>query len=68
MSFFCSPFRVDTANLDYINKLKKVIPSLIDYSKSIQDKKLFMDNFHLNKNGATKFSEIFAKQLINSNE
>jgi hypothetical protein len=64
VSFFCSPFRRDTENLNYVAKLKQVIPDLIDYSEAIEDKSLFKDNFHVNKKGAILFSELFAKNLI----
>ena len=63
VSFFCSPLRSDTKNLDYITKLKQVIPELIDYSNAIKDKSLFKDNFHVNEKGAKVFSELFAKDL-----
>ena len=62
--FFCSPFKTSTKNLSYISKLKKRIPKLIDFSKSIKDPKLFKDNLHLNIKGANKFSELFANTLL----
>ena len=59
VKFFCSPFRNDIKNLDYVEKLEVKIPDLINYSKSIQDKKLFKDNYHLNNFGAKVFSQNF---------
>lgn len=63
VSFFCSPLRKDTKNINYIPKLKQVIPDLIDYSNAIEDKSLFKDNFHVNEKGAKMFSELFAMEL-----
>lgn len=63
VKFFCSPIRKDTKNLDYITKLKRLVPSLIDFSGTIKDNKLFKDNLHLNSVGSRQFSILFANQL-----
>ncbi|TGV04430.1 hypothetical protein [Flavivirga rizhaonensis] len=64
-SYFCSPIRRDTKNLDFIDKLTQKIPDLINYTGIIKNEAYFIDNIHLNEKGAYKFSEIFANYILN---
>ena len=64
--FFCAPFCKHTAHLDYISKLKTKIPELYDFSKSIDDDKMFVNCYHLNDAGARKFTEIFTEKVLNN--
>lgn len=60
---FCAPFCSNTKNLDYIKKLKKIQPNLIDYSQVINDS-LFFDGGHLNNEGAKLFTTKFVLENI----
>ena len=62
--FYCAPFCKHTINLDYVSKLKKKIPELYDFSNAINDDKMFVQCYHLNENGAEKFTEIFVNKII----
>jgi hypothetical protein len=62
--FFCAPFCKHTAHLDYISKLKTKIPELYDFSKSINDDKMYVNCYHLNEAGAIKFTEIFTEKVL----
>jgi hypothetical protein len=64
--FFCAPFCRHTKNLDYVGKLKTKIPDLYDFSNAIQDDSLFVNCFHLNEMGASKFTEILVEEIINN--
>ncbi|MDT0643057.1 hypothetical protein RM553_09480 [Zunongwangia sp. F363] len=65
IAYFMSPFCSETKNLEYTKKLRKKIPSLIDYSTLFfeQDAGYFYDCDHLNNKGAEKFSEVFAEKI-----
>lgn len=58
--YFCAPFCSTVRKSDYIDKLKRKIPSLKDYSKTLEDT-LFYNCGHLNEQGA----KIFTKMLVN---
>jgi len=60
--YFCAPFCSQAENLDYIEKLKRKIPELKDFSKSIKDISYFKDCAHLNGKGA----ELFTQMLVDS--
>ena len=62
--FYCAPFCKHTINLDYVSKLKKKITELYDFSNAINDDKMFVNCYHLNEEGAEKFTEIFASKII----
>jgi hypothetical protein len=64
--FFCAPFCKHTKNLDYIKKLKTKIPDLYDFSNAIPEDSMFVNCFHLNQMGASKFTEILVKKIINN--
>jgi hypothetical protein len=64
--FFCAPFCKHTKNLDYIKKLKTKIPDLYDFSNAIHVDSMFVNCFHLNEKGASKFTEILVEKLINN--
>jgi hypothetical protein len=64
--FFCAPFCKHTKNLDYIKKLKTKIPDLYDFSNAIQEDSMFVNCFHLNEMGASKFTEILVEKIINN--
>ena len=59
---FCAPFCSKTVNGDYIDKLKKKLPQLQDYSANFDDS-LFFDCAHLNHKGAL----LFTKKIIQEN-
>ena len=65
--FYTAPFRNNTKNLDYIDKLNKKIPNLFDFSTSLQDETLFNDGSHLNYNGAVFFTEILTQKILLQN-
>lgn len=56
--YFCSPFCLETENLDYIDKLKQKIPELLDFSRSIADNENFQNCGHLNEKGALLFTQM----------
>jgi hypothetical protein len=62
--FFCAPFCKHTAHLDYISKLKTKIPELYDFSKAIEEDKMYVNCYHLNEAGAIKFTEIFTEKVL----
>lgn len=64
--FFCAPFCKHTKNLDYIKKLKTKIPDLYDFSNAIEEDSLFVNCFHLNEKGASKFTEILVEKIISN--
>ncbi len=64
--FFCAPFCRHTKNLDYIKKLKTKIPDLYDFSNAIPEDSMFVNCFHLNEMGASKFTEILVEKIINN--
>lgn len=59
---FCAPFCSKTVNRDYVDKLKKKLPQLQDYSDNYGDS-LFFDCAHLNDKGAL----FFTKKIIQKN-
>ncbi|QNM84794.1 hypothetical protein H9W90_11380 [Polaribacter pectinis] len=61
LTLYISPFCSKTNNLDYITKLKKKVPGLIDLSSGYNDS-LFYNCGHLNRKGA----EIFTVDLFNA--
>jgi hypothetical protein len=61
LTLYTSPFCSKTKNINYINKLKIKIPSLIDLSKGYSDE-LFFNCGHLNNEGA----KIFTTDLYNA--
>ena len=65
--FFCAPFCKHTKNLDYVKKLKTKIPDLYDFSTAIQADSMFVNCFHLNEMGASKFTEIFVESIFKKN-
>ncbi len=64
--FFCAPICKHTKNLDYVKKLKTKIPDLYDFSNAIQEDSMFVNCFHLNEKGASKFTEILVEKIINN--
>ena len=66
--FFCAPFCKHTKHLDYISKLKIKIPELNDFSRVINDDKMFVNCYHLNDKGAKVFSEIFVNKIFKINK
>lgn len=62
--FFCAPFCKHTKNLDYVKKLKTKIPDLYDFSTAIQADAMFVNCFHLNEMGSSKFTEIFVESIL----
>ncbi len=63
-TYYCAPFKIAVKNLDYIDKLKSKVPNLIDYSKRIKNNNMFLDNYHLNEDGANYFTQIIIDDLL----
>lgn len=63
IKYFTAPFRSDTKQLNFIDSLKSKFPELMDFSKSITEDAYFKNGYHLNEEGAKKFSIIFANTL-----
>lgn len=62
--FFTAPFRPDTKNLYFVSQLKKEFPVFWDFSKRITDASLFKNGYHLNEEGAKKFSIQMANTIL----
>jgi hypothetical protein len=63
--YFTAPFCPNTSNLNYIRKLKNKLPQFLDYSDLFPSQyNYFYDCNHLNDEGATIFSEIFAQDIL----
>ncbi|WP_348823493.1 hypothetical protein [Flavobacterium aestuarii] len=62
--FFCAPFCKHTKNLNFVEKLKKKIPDLRDFSQAVKSDELFKNCSHLNKEGADFFTEIIIKKML----
>ncbi|WP_310557734.1 hypothetical protein [Flavobacterium sp.] len=62
--FYCAPFCKNNQNKDFTAKLKFKIPGLQDFSQVLTDDQLFIDCNHLNDNGAKRFTEIFAEEVL----
>ncbi len=68
LTLFVSPYCKKIKNIDYIVKLKKKYPYLIDFSKGYDDN-LFYNCSHLNNKGANKFTyDLYnvSKKIINN--
>lgn len=64
--FFTAPFRSDTKNMFFITELKNKFPVFWDFSKQISDPSLFKNGYHLNGEGANKFSMLVANTIISN--
>lgn len=62
--FFIAPLSKNNKNLEYVSKLKTKIPYLEDFSGVIKNEKMFVDNKHLNDDGAKLFTEILTDKLL----
>ncbi len=62
--FYCAPFCKYNKNQNFTSKLKVKIPELHDFSKTLNDDKMFLDCNHLNDDGARRFTEIITKELL----
>ena len=63
--YFMSPICPDTKNIDYSKKLSKKLPKFLDYSHIFPYQGNYFYNCgHLNNEGATEFSKIFAKDIL----
>ena len=62
--FYCAPFCKNNQNKDFTTKLKAKIPKLVDFSRVINDDKMFLNCNHLNDNGAKRFTEILTEKLL----
>ncbi|MES2863884.1 MAG: hypothetical protein V4666_07180 [Bacteroidota bacterium] len=63
IQYFSTPVSLNTSNLNFFEKLKKNIPSLINLHNVIADEKYFSDNCHLNNDGAVAFTNILIEKL-----
>lgn len=62
LSFFTTPIYSDINNGAI---LKKHLPNYYDFSKTISNKNLFLDELHLNHEGATLFTKTFIDTFFN---
>jgi hypothetical protein len=62
--YFCAPFCKNINNIDFISKLKNKIPEFKDFSRAVQDDKMFVNCNHLNDNGAKRFTSILTEELL----
>jgi hypothetical protein len=62
--FYCAPVSRTTKNHDFIVKLQHKIPGYKDFSRTLTDDTLFIDNKHLNDDGAKRFTEIFTAEML----
>jgi hypothetical protein len=62
--FFCAPFSKNNKNLSYVEKLIERLPELHSFANVITDETLFNDSYHLNKEGAARFTEAFITKLV----
>lgn len=62
--FYCAPFCKNIQNQMYLTELKLKIPCFLDFSKAIQNDKMFVNCNHLNDAGAKKFTEIFIERVL----
>lgn len=62
--FYFAPVCRNSKNQDFISKLKIKIPEFKDFSRALNDDELFMDCNHLNDNGAQRFTEILAEEVL----
>lgn len=62
--FFTAPFRPDTKNLFFVSKLENEFSDFWDFSKEIPDANLFKNGYHLNEQGAKKFSILISDAII----
>jgi hypothetical protein len=62
--FYFAPVCRNSKNQDFISKLKTKIPELKDFSRALNEDQLFIDCNHLNDTGATRFTEIFAEEVL----
>ncbi len=63
-TYFCAPFCKNIQNQKYITELKLKTPCFLDFSKAIQNDKMFVNCNHLNDEGAKKFTEIFIERVL----
>ena len=63
--YYFSPLSLTTKNKDYVLKLQGKIPKLYNFSAVIKDDSLFKDCTHLNRKGATFFTQYFIDTLLN---
>jgi hypothetical protein len=62
--YYFSPMSLSTKNKDYVVKLQAKIPKLHDFSSVVKDDRLFQDCTHLNRKGATFFTQYFIDTLL----
>lgn len=62
--YFCAPIWHNTEGIEYIGKLKKEMPDMLDFSNRIQERALFRNNLHLNKKGAEIFTLLFINEVL----
>lgn len=63
-AFYCAPFCGHVIDNHFMDKLKKKIPGLYDFSKAIKDEQMFNDPLHMNDNGAKLFTNIFIDKVL----
>ncbi|MCL9769745.1 hypothetical protein NAT47_04880 [Flavobacterium sp. HXWNR69] len=62
--YYFSPMSLSIKNKDYVAKLQGKIPKLHDFSSVVKDDLLFQDCTHLNRKGATFFTQYFIDTLL----
>ncbi len=62
--FYCAPFCRNNGNQNFTSKLKARIPEFVDFSKVLNNDKMFLDCNHLNDSGAKRFTEIITEEVL----
>lgn len=62
--YFTSPFMLSVKNKPFMAMLRKKIPGLHDYSRSIATDSLFRNQSHLNNDGATVFTKLLISDVL----
>ncbi|WP_418263863.1 hypothetical protein [Flavobacterium faecale] len=64
VSYFCAPFSLHAENLSFVEKLQLKIPGLYNFSKVVTNDAMFQNYSHLNRDGATFFTEIIIEKML----
>jgi len=63
--YFMAPYCANTTNLDFSDKLKEKIPSMLNFTRVfLEQEGNFFNCSHLNDKGAKEFSRILAKSIL----
>ncbi|MCB9426823.1 MAG: hypothetical protein H6584_07325 [Flavobacteriales bacterium] len=62
--YFVAPFRSDTKNIHFIEKLTKRYEAIWDFSQLVPESEKFKNGYHLNYEGANEFSAVIANRIL----